>query len=197
MSHSLPPHPNLEHLKKQAKDLLQDLKQDSPSSQLADAQHAIAREYGFVSWPKLKAYVESLSRTDDDVSEKKTPFVGKWTANLEKSKRHPANPFQSAIIEFEVVGNVVTIHDVVIDDLGHEQRSKNIIQVDGHEYPSENGSGYVLIASWRGPQVIETFAKKDGQLVGWGTYEISDDGKTLTISGDQQMIVLDRNGLRN
>ena len=62
MSRNLPPHPNLEHLRKQAKDLLHELKQENPALQLADAQHALAREYGFASWPKLKAYVESLPR---------------------------------------------------------------------------------------------------------------------------------------
>ena len=29
---------------------------------LADAQHVIARDYGFASWPKLKEHVESLAR---------------------------------------------------------------------------------------------------------------------------------------
>ena len=58
MSRNLPPHPNLEHLKKQAKDLLHDLQQRDPALKLADAQHALAREYGFASWPKLNAYVE-------------------------------------------------------------------------------------------------------------------------------------------
>ena len=49
------------------------------------------------------------------------------------------------------------------------------------------------MATWRGSQVLETVAKKDGQVAGWGKYEVSDDGNTLTISGDKQLIVLDRN----
>lgn len=182
MSRNLPPHPNLEHLKKQAKDLLRDLQQQNPDSQLADAQFAIAREYGFASWPKLKAYVESLSTTIE--SEK---------ANLAKSQRHPANQFQSATIEFKVDGNIVTIIDAVIDESGHEIAGKNTILVDGKEHSSENGSGYILVAKWNGPRVIETAATKDGLKVGWGSYEVSEDGKTLTISGEEQMIVLDRN----
>ena len=191
MSRNLPPHPNLEHLKKQAKDLLSDLKQQNPFSKLADAQHAIAREYGFASWPKLKAYVDSLSTVIE--LEKTNPFVGKWTVDLSKSKRHPANQFKSATLEFTVEGNKVSIIDVVIDESGHEVTGKNTILVDGNEHSSENGSGYVLVAKWIGPRVIETLAKKNGQAAGWGKYEISDDGKTLTISGDEQMIVLHRN----
>ncbi len=78
----LPAHPNLEHLKHQAKDLLkaqrthesqalQRLREFHPRMRdrsddeisatplsLSDAQLAIAREYGFPSWPKLKTFVE-------------------------------------------------------------------------------------------------------------------------------------------
>jgi ankyrin repeat protein len=52
----LPDRPNLRHLKDQAKDLLKAGDADS----LTDAQFKIARLYGFTSWPKLKAHVESL-----------------------------------------------------------------------------------------------------------------------------------------
>jgi ankyrin repeat protein len=52
---ALPDPPNLRHLKGQAKDLL---KAGSATS-VADAQFQIARLYGFGSWPKLKAHVES------------------------------------------------------------------------------------------------------------------------------------------
>lgn len=78
MSRELPTKPNLEHLKKQAKDLLELIQQgdaaaterfrslvsfSAPASlRLADAQHAIARDYGFPSWPKLKEHVESVAR---------------------------------------------------------------------------------------------------------------------------------------
>jgi hypothetical protein len=199
MSRNLPSQPNLEHLKKQAKDLLQDLKRKNPALKLADAQHALAREYGFASWPKLKVHVESLPRpvpsatTLDALPKKEGPFVGKWTANLSKSKRHPGNQFQSAMLEFVVAGDKVTIIDTVVDASGREEHGKNTILADGNEHTSEERNGYVLMARWHGPRIIETVAKKDGQVVGWGRYEVSDDGKTLTISGDEQMIVLDRN----
>ncbi|HLN02017.1 MAG TPA: ankyrin repeat domain-containing protein [Bryobacteraceae bacterium] len=65
MSRELPEKPNLEHLKKQAKDLLRQLQPDNPAAEspkLADAQHLIAREYGFASWAKLKEHVESVAR---------------------------------------------------------------------------------------------------------------------------------------
>lgn len=49
MSRQLPPRRNLEYLNKQAKELLQELRLHDPSAQLSDAQHAVAREYGFAS----------------------------------------------------------------------------------------------------------------------------------------------------
>ena len=61
MSRDLPPNPNLEHLKKQAKALLAKLRQQNADATLVDAQHALAREYGFPSWPKLKEHVEARS----------------------------------------------------------------------------------------------------------------------------------------
>jgi ankyrin repeat protein len=51
----LPDRPNLRHLKDQAKDLLQAGRAKSVTA----AQFQIARLYGFASWPRLKAHVES------------------------------------------------------------------------------------------------------------------------------------------
>src|ERR1700733_7229128 len=53
----LPPNPNLRHLIDQAQDLLR----AGGAKSLTDAQFTIARSYGFASWPKLKAHVESLA----------------------------------------------------------------------------------------------------------------------------------------
>src|SRR5688572_15433209 len=84
MSKALPPNPNLEYDKKQAKALfkayraqeaeaLERVKTFHPRLQhsfeqqispeafsLSDAQLVIAREYGFSSWPQLKHQIESL-----------------------------------------------------------------------------------------------------------------------------------------
>ena len=190
MSRPLPQHPNLDHLKKQAKELLRDAQQRDPAVKLADAQHTLAREYGFASWPKLKAHVEALSGPSGP--ERPSPFAGEWTANLAKSIRHPVSPFRSARLQVEVVGDTVTISDVVVDDAGRESRGKNAIRVDGNEHASERGNGYAMAAAWRGPNVLETVAKKDGEIIGRGTYEVSADGRTLTVSSDQQRIVFDR-----
>ena len=56
----LPVRPSLEQLRKRAKEKLKDLRAGDPAATLSDAQFAIAREYGFESWPKLVHHVESV-----------------------------------------------------------------------------------------------------------------------------------------
>jgi TonB family protein len=56
---SLPERPNLEHLRKEAKQRLKTMRLDDSGATLAAAQLAVAREYGFTSWRRLIAYVKS------------------------------------------------------------------------------------------------------------------------------------------
>ena len=73
----LPQHPNLEQLRKQAKDLLEQYRSGDSSAiaeiqqfernpdlstfALNDAQRTLARAYGYESWPKLKAFVDGAN----------------------------------------------------------------------------------------------------------------------------------------
>jgi ankyrin repeat protein len=61
MSTPLPAAPSLEQLRKQAKELVRKQRGGSAPLRLSDAQLALAREYGFPSWPRLKAYVERVA----------------------------------------------------------------------------------------------------------------------------------------
>lgn len=62
MSSALPVRPSLEWLKKTAKERLQTLRAEQPKAKLADAQLALARDYGFPSWRALKFHVETAAR---------------------------------------------------------------------------------------------------------------------------------------
>jgi ankyrin repeat protein len=73
----LPKQPNLEQLRKQAKDLLEQYRAAEPAAvaevqqferrpdpaafALNDAQRVLARAYGYESWPKLKAFVDGAN----------------------------------------------------------------------------------------------------------------------------------------
>ena len=76
MSASLPAAPSLEQLRKQAKDLLRAHRAGDPDAaarvaahhphpdeplKLTGAQLVVAREHGFASWPRLRAYVERVA----------------------------------------------------------------------------------------------------------------------------------------
>jgi hypothetical protein len=190
MSQHLPAHPNLDHLRKQAKALLGDLVSRNPNAKLADALHEVAREYGFASWPKLKAHVMSLRAEATVVAV--SPFAGRWVADVPRSTRHPANQFQRAVIDFAVAGDLVTITSGFIDESGRREHGTNVIQVDGRERITENGYGFS--AAWHGSHVLETVATKNGEIVGQGTYAVSADGTTLTITAPDQLIVLSKAG---
>jgi ankyrin repeat protein len=82
MPKELPEVPNLEYLRKQAKTLLNDFRQGDPQAaerlrsqdalraneeiKLADAQRAIAREYGFLNWPELREHVDAITLEKGD-----------------------------------------------------------------------------------------------------------------------------------
>lgn len=84
------------------------------------------------------------------------PFVGVWTANIEKSYRHANHQFGSATLT-------------------------TVLHADGRDHSvSPQVPGVVVATRWVGTNVLETVAKKDGQVVGHGTYEVSLDGATLT-----------------
>jgi ankyrin repeat protein len=74
MATALPARPSLDWLRKTAKQQLQVLRASRPDAQLAEAQLAIAREYGFLSWRALKAHIDALAEPSanaefsDDVS---------------------------------------------------------------------------------------------------------------------------------
>ncbi|MCA2218917.1 phosphotransferase [Jidongwangia harbinensis] len=55
---TLPDNPNLDHLRRQAKDLLAGLRDSRPDATLADAQASLAEQYGFRTWTGLKAEVD-------------------------------------------------------------------------------------------------------------------------------------------
>lgn len=54
----LPDKPNLNFVRQEAKDLLATLRESNPAATLADAQRALAVEYGMRDWPELKSEVQ-------------------------------------------------------------------------------------------------------------------------------------------
>jgi ClpA/ClpB-like protein len=92
MSRELPLHANIEHLRKQAKERLRELQKSDPQAKLTDAQHAIAQEYGFASWPKLRAHVESRDvQLETALGVAPPPFRGGGGVRVTVGANDPAN----------------------------------------------------------------------------------------------------------
>src|SRR5215467_10677735 len=79
---SLPAAPSVEQLRKRARELLHACDARVPEAlarvrehhprpgdafRLADAQLVVAREHGFATWPRLKAYVDRVATYGDDL----------------------------------------------------------------------------------------------------------------------------------
>jgi Ser/Thr protein kinase RdoA (MazF antagonist) len=69
---TLPDRPNLDHLRRQAKDLLAGLRESEPATSLAQAQALLAGQYGFHSWTELKAEVDRLRGGPAEVADEAT-----------------------------------------------------------------------------------------------------------------------------
>jgi len=100
----LPARPDLEQLRHQAKDLLRDarggdaealerIRARSERITLASAQLAVARSYGFPSWPKLKREVERRKILDDRDLGRLTELLAEdpksATTSMEHWRDHP------------------------------------------------------------------------------------------------------------
>jgi hypothetical protein len=182
MSRRLPERPSVEFLRKEAKALFRALHQHDASIQLADAQHRLAQEYGFASWPRLKAFIEEPPASH--------PLAGTWTLNVAKSSRHPDNPVREATIHVAVDGNVVTIEDVVVTESGEENHNANRLEADNVEHPAAHG--YSICARWRNARALEWEAKQGGSAIGSGTYEVSPDGSQMIATAGGRTFVFDR-----
>ncbi len=135
------------------------------------------------------------------LSQEKHPLAGTWTANISKSQRHPNHLFKSATLHFEVSGEVVSLTYKGVNMSGAEETGTFKIHPDGKEHPIPDAPGLVEVSRWASPRILETAAKQGANVVGHSSYEISEDGKTLTakISGSdasgaqfEQIIVCDR-----
>ncbi len=66
---TLPDNPSLDHLRRQAKDLLTGMRDVQPEASLADAQESLAQQYGFRTWTDLKAEVDRRQGRADYIAE--------------------------------------------------------------------------------------------------------------------------------
>jgi len=162
----LPPNPSLEHLKYQAKDLLKGIAAHDPAAaqrmrefhpgwtkapdaeilsapfRLAEAQLAIAREYGFASWARLKRRVERQTpsdqvslphheRIEDPIFRRGVELIdsGDVEGLREHLREHPGLVRQR--VEFEggnYFGNPSLLEFIAENPIRHGKMPKNVFE---------------------------------------------------------------------
>ena len=93
MPQVLPAQPNIDWLKKTAKQRLAELRAGNPTARLHQAQLAVARDYGFRSWRALKAHVDGIAPTDHD---RERVFEAARAGDVEAVRRAFASGFDPA-----------------------------------------------------------------------------------------------------
>jgi hypothetical protein len=127
------------------------------------------------------------------VTAKLAAFAGRWTANIAKSQRHPGNMFHSAAIEIEAIGDTLKIVDRFVLESGDTHEGRNVMRIDGLEQPTD-GLGNRFTATQLGPRLIDVVGVHAAGDGGHLRYEISEDGRTLTVSeiGGAMRVVFER-----
>jgi GGDEF domain-containing protein len=111
---ALPRDPSLENLKKQARALLKQVHRRAPEAlarlhaqrkrnephTLSDAQFVLAREHGFESWPKLKAYVAAAAQPEPE----------RWAIlPLMKLRSQVLAPYSTLVLDAEQADNAAAL----------------------------------------------------------------------------------------
>jgi hypothetical protein len=136
-----------------------------------------------------------LATSSDQAPASGSPFVGEWVANISKSRQSPDYRFQAATLRISVDGETVTMASRLIDPSGEEKQAAETFRTDGTETPGTLTPGVFLAARWVGSHVLATIATKDNRTIALATYEVSADGKTMTLRSSgtvEHVIVFDR-----
>ena len=130
------------------------------------------------------------------------PFLGTWVANIAKSRRHANHQFQSASLTFEASGDAIVLTHAGVNMAGKQESGTTVLHPDGEEHAvSPEAPGVMVVTRFLGTHVLESEACSNGQVLGRGTYTVSDDGQTLTATvaatdgagaAFEQVIVFDR-----
>lgn len=104
-------------------------------------------------------------------------LAGTWKANLEKSRRDPNHQFYGATIRLAIDGEDVTLTFGGVNAAGKTEEGIRTMRADGLDHPESAAPG-VMTASTLDARTLKAIAKKDGAVIGSGTYEVSGDGQT-------------------
>jgi len=112
MPQALPANPDLDWLRKTAKQRLAELRASQPGARLHQAQLALARDYGFTSWRALKAHIDRIRPA---VSDRGRVFDAARAGDVAAVRRAVEAGFDPATPDTD--GRTI---NQIAKDLGHE-----------------------------------------------------------------------------
>jgi hypothetical protein len=78
----------------------------------------------------------------------------------------------SATLRIEIHDDVVQLTQAGVNMSGKQESSTLTFNVDGVEHPIPQAPGFVSLCQWVGTHALESMGKKDGAVVGHGTYAV-------------------------
>ena len=117
------------------------------------------------------------------------PVVGTWTLNVAKSRFSPgpAPKAETRVYEAQGEGIKVTVRTVAAD--GHSTTVMISANYDGKDYPVTGSSAFDAIALKRiNDHTAEATLMHAGRAVATARREVSDDGRTMTITYEGQQV---------
>lgn len=202
MSLSLPARPHIDLLKGQAKTALRVGRLLLPAWRLADAQRALARGYGLTSWTNLKQTIESQRQTSRSVPSDERPgrvsarpvpgasttpsgrFAGSWIARGTATDR--------VALEISETAGGLLLTQIVAPVGGDVFASSLVLRTDGREHQLPLGDDLRLQAIRTDPRTLHTTVRRRDVTVAEGTYAVSSDGQTLSVTTQANRLVLER-----
>lgn len=215
MSQRLPVLPHLDHLKKQAKDVVRVARLRTAGFRLAEAQQAVARGYGFANWKDLKDHVESARHTVQKSGSSEVPrhSVSKGQASIHLSEQAagvrsfqgtwatPASPAdancregspQRITLDFQIGDNELILTQIAADATGEYLAIRMTMVLDGKSHPIPFGADLTLQVVWSDRRTLGTIVRQSGRVVAEGRYSVSSDGRALRVSTPQGELSFER-----
>jgi hypothetical protein len=151
----------------------------------------LIRLFGDLAVQLPLAYLSTWTRKWKEFTMTGDPFEGTWKARNDKSQWDPAYTPEQACLRFEAMeaGYLMVAYGIKDGQAVAERptsiiadgRRRPIVDLNGRPVPGVP-PGALAFGTRPDPRTIEAGAEVDGKVLGKGTYNVSDDGKTLTVT---------------
>ena len=184
MAQALPPRPNLDWLRKTAKQVLAKLRAQNPLARLADAQLAVAREHGFSSWRALKAHVDSRrepARFEDAVVAGFLRAVGTGDAPRVRATLTSTPDIVNAVGPHPFWGGRLQALHVSLDTTRRDMFDLLLAagaDIDGTNDGYEHWSPLMLTVNWRRPDMQQELLRRGAKVGLFEALLLGDDART-------------------